>query len=176
MKQDYVLSSFTLDPQAADFLTIDCRPGGFWNWVLCKLHIQDRATLSVNRESLDFRSKSIKQFDNVTVPMSRIMSASYGADKPYVYMVIGILLLLVSIALPFFLPWWAACISLVIALGFFIAYYTAQYFYLRMEHGDDKVFCIRLHHSIIERVSVNLAQVEQACALIRQAMLDSHAT
>ncbi len=174
MQQDYVLSSFSLDPQAADFLTIGCRPGGFINWMLCKLHIQDKATLSVNRDCLDFRSKSIKQFDNISVPISRIMSASYGADKPYMYMVLAIVLLLVAIALPFFLPWWSAFIALAVALGFGVAYYTAQYFYLRLEHGDDKVFCIRFHPSIIERVSVDLEEVDRACALIRQAMLESH--
>ena len=173
MKQDYVLSSFTLDPQAADFLTIACRPSGFWNWFLCKLRIQDSATLSANRRSLDFKSKSIKQFDNITVPMSRIMSASYGADKPYMYMVLAIVLLLVAVALPFFLPWWSAAIPLALALCCGVAYYTAQYFYLRLEHGDDKVFCIRFHPSIIERVSVDLEQVDKSCALIREAMLDS---
>ncbi len=174
MNQNYIISSFTLDPQAENFLTIDCRPGGFINYVLCKLHIQDSATLSINRACLDFKSKSIKQFDNTSVPISRIMSVSYGADKPYANMVYAVLLLLVAVALPFFLPWWSFAFPLVLALFFAISYYTGQYFYLRMEHGDDKVFCIHFRPSIIERVSVDLAEVEQACALIRQAMLDSH--
>ncbi len=174
MKQDFVLSSFELAPRAENFLTIRCRPSGLLNWLLCKLRIQDSATLSINSQCLDFRSKSIKQFDNVSVPISRIMSVSYGADKPYMNMVLAVLLLLAAIALPFLLVWWSAFIPLVAALGFGIAYYTGQYFYLRMEHGDDKVFCIHFHPSIIERVSVDLEQVEQACALIRQAMLDSN--
>ncbi len=173
MTQNYILSSFALDPQAEDFLTITCRPGGFINWILCKLHIQDSATLTINRDCLDFKSKSIKQFDNVSVPISRVMSVSYGADKPYANMLIAIALLLLAIAMPFFLVWWSCAFPLLLALYFGISYYTGQYFYLRLEHGDDKVFCIHFRPSIIERVSVELEQVEQACALIRQAIIDS---
>ncbi len=176
MNQDYVLSSFTLAPGTPNFLTITCRPSGFFNWMLCKLRIQDSATLSINRDSLDFRSKSIKQFDNICVPMSRVMSVSYGADKPYMYAVLAVLFLLAAaalavVALP--LPW-LPLIPLVLAPLMWLCYYTKQYFYLQMEHGDDKVFCIRLHPSIIEGVRVDLAQVEAACALIREAMLARH--
>ncbi len=176
MTPKYILSSFTLEPEANPFLDVSCRPGGFINWILCKLRFQDSARLTINRQCLDFKSKSIKQFDNISVPISRVMSVSYGADKPYWHLVACIALLLLAVALPFFLPWWSLFFPLFIALCFALSYYTGQSFYLKLEHGDDKVFCIHFRPSIIERVSVNMEQVDQACELIRQAMLDSQTT
>ncbi len=170
MTQHLTLTSFSVDPVGTPFLHITCRPCGLFSWLLAKLKLVNNSTLSISRECLDFQSTSYKSFGSLTVPMEDVTSVSYGAKKPYAYTVASVFCIVLALGLASVAPI-AVPFLLLLAAYTGLCCYTRQYFYILLERGNDDMFCICLHPSLIERVSVELNEVAAACALIRKAML-----
>ncbi len=167
-----ILSSFCLAPSDDTFLRLTCRPLGLLSWPLSKLRLQDTGTLTINRRCLDYRSSSYKSFSSCAIPLSNITSVSCGSGKPYSYLIFAAFFVLLAILLfngEHHMV--AAGICLMLSGLCALRYFTQQHFFIRIEHGDDNVFCITLHPGLVEGIAVRPQQVEAACAIIRASML-----
>ncbi len=169
----YVLTEFKMDAEAETFLSISCRPAGILNWFLSKLGIVATSSLKANSECLDYRDTGLKGFAAVTAPYPCVTSVVCGMKKPFWQLAFALVsLFLGTIGFLFLGP--LAILFLILAPVFGLLYFINKNFYIGFMNGGDTTYYVQFHSSIIESVTVDSQKVEEACALVRKAVLDSH--
>ncbi len=167
----YVLTEFRMNSEAETFLSIKSRPAGLLNWILSHLGIVATDSFTASRECLDFKSTSLKGFSSVSAPLPCVTSVVSGMKKPFWMLVATIICLFLgtfgAVALG---P--GAIFFLILAVVFGILYYINKNFYIGFMNGGDTLYYVQFHSSVIEGVTVDNAKVQEACALVREAILD----
>lgn len=165
-----VLLEFEIDPSKSTFLKIASRPSGLLHWLLTMLHIAPKTTLIANRQCLDYRDASLFGFSSLSAPLNQVTAVTCGVKKSF-WLFLSTIICFILGTLGAFALGPIAIVFLIIACILGFLYYTGKNFCIGFMNGGDTQYLIRFHSSIIEGVKIDQEKVEQACALMRSAIL-----
>ncbi len=161
-------------PSASTLVEVTGRASGFISWLLTLLKIEPVTTLLVSPSDCSFKSTSLMGIKHVFVPLYDISSTACGYHRPLYYLffagVIGASSLLVPDIRAQSGFFW---VGMLLALGLVLAYFLTKKILISVETNGGHVLGLQFKPSVIENVSVDLAQALKLIRVVNNAVLSA---
>jgi hypothetical protein len=180
-----VLKEFRLNENEEEFLKIAGRASGIISWILSLCGIDPVTSLHCNRDTIKFEEAALRYGKKtLSIPLVAITGVSSGINKPFGFLVFGIIFVLGGILGAISLPSYAGgskaavfIIGLIIGAIFLYLYSLKKTVMFSIYNGGDKpIASIRMKKSIIEGQSIDELKFETAANELNKAVLEIHYT
>lgn len=170
-----VLRKFQIDtsPSATQNIKISGRTPGLMAWLLTLVKIDADASLSVNRDRVDYKTSSLFGQDTFCVPISKVSSTSCGFRKPFHFLVLGVLSVLAGLFAGIAQNSFAVfLIMALVGLAFVAVYFLKKTIYISVQSSGSINLGIKFKRSVVENVDVNIEKAKEAVAILNHLISD----
>lgn len=149
-----VLKEFSINNQGPEYVHIVARKGGLIAWLLTMLGIDATTTFRVFADRIEFEEGSLSGKLSTTMPLRSISIATCGYTKPFLYIVLAIVM--VMLAIPTF------GITLIFAGLFIFGYFYHKALVISAVSHSGWSAAICFKRSVIEGVKIEYEQAQAA--------------
>ena len=165
------LSKFEFKPEFADFLIIEGRKTGLWQWILTQLKLGNRYQILVNKERICYSADSAKGNTLVLTPLQKVASTGGGYTKPISMLIIAAILAGVGIILALSSAT-AGIISILVAVLLIVWYNFKKTFFISIQPVSGAVFGFEFKRSIIENVAVDIDLIKESISFLNEKVVE----
>jgi hypothetical protein len=166
------LSKFVFNPEAEDFLIIEGRKTGFWQWVLVQLKLGNRYQILVNKGQISYSEDSAKGSILLLTPLSKVASTGGGYSKPLGLLITAALLAVFGIIGLFDGDTVAVgVIGILVAALLVVLYHFRKSFFINVQPVSGAVFGFTFKRSIIENVEVDTELIKRGIAFLNEKVI-----
>lgn len=167
------LTKFSFNPEAVDFLIIEGRKTGLWQWILVQLKLGNRFRIQVNKEQISYSEDSARGNTLVLTPLAKIASTSGGYGKPIGLLIAAAILLLAGIVLLFSQTLWGV-LSILLA-GILTVYYVYKKdLFIGIQPVSGNLFGFSFKKSFIENINVDIEIVRKSIAYLNEKVIEAN--
>lgn len=165
------LSKFSFNPEMADFLIIEGRKTGLWQWILTQLKLGNRYQILVNKEKICYSEDSAKGNSLVLTPLQKVASTGGGYAKPIEMLILAAVLAIFGIVALFSVPV-AGIISILMAALLAVWYNFKKTFFVNIQPVSGAVFGFEFKRSIIENVAVDIDLIKESITFLNEKVIE----
>jgi hypothetical protein len=178
-----VLKEFYLNENEDEFLKITGRASGIFNWILSKCGIDPVTSLICNKKAIKFEEAAIRYGKKtLNIPLVAVTGISSGINKPFGFLVFGVIFILGGIIGAIILPRYAGgakagtfFIGLIVGAIFLVLYALKKNLFFSVYNGGDKpITTICMKKSIIEGQNIDEQKTEAAANALNKVVLEIH--
>ncbi|GHT08968.1 hypothetical protein FACS189426_05940 [Bacteroidia bacterium] len=166
------LSKFVFNPEAEDFLIIEGRKTGFWQWVLVQLKLGNRYQILVNKDQISYSEDSARGNSLLLTPLSKIASTGGGYSKPLGLLITAALLVVFGLWLLFSTAT-MGIISILVAALLVVLYHFRKSFFINVQPVSGAVFGFTFKRSIIENVEIDTELIKRGIAFLNEKVIEA---
>jgi hypothetical protein len=167
------LSKYSFNPDAEEFLVIEGRKTGLWQWILVQLKLGNRYQITVNKDQISYSEDSAKGNTLLLTPLAKIASTAGGYQKPIGLLIAAAILLIVSIVILFVEPVYGI-ISILLAALLVVYYIYKKMFFINIQPVSGAVFGFSFKRSFIENVAVDIELIDKSIACLNEKVIDTN--
>jgi hypothetical protein len=168
------LSKFVFNPETENFLIIEGRKTGFWQWVLVQLKLGNRYQILVNKDQITYSEDSAKGSILLLTPLSKIASTGGGYSKPIGLLITAALLVVFGIIGLFNGDGETVAlgvIGILVAALLVVLYHFRKSFFINVQPVSGAVFGLTFKRSIIENVEVDTELIKRGIAFLNEKVI-----
>ena len=167
------LSKFAFNPEAADFLIIEGRKTGLWQWILAQLKLGNRYQILVNKDKICYSADSAQGNSLILTPLQKIASTGGGYAKPILMLIMAAVLGIAGIFTLFSEPTMGIVLILVAAL-LVVWFNFRKTFFVNIQPVSGAVFGFEFKRSIIENVAVDIDLIKESITFLNEKIIDAN--
>lgn len=155
-KNALVVKALKVSETGPVYVHIEGRKPGILSWLLSTVGIDPTTTLKVMDNRIEFTEGSLSGQVTHMIPLSAVCNLGAGYSKPFVVLLVAIILFVAGICTMFApLPAGVAVVLFLIAICFAAAYYLKKTLSLFLVPPSNMGACIGLKRSVIEGVNLD---------------------
>lgn len=165
-----VVTHFKVEKGGTVYVDIQGRKAGVLAWLLSLIGVDPRTTLRVTENRVEFSEGSLSGRVMHTIPLSTVCNLGAGYSKPFVLLVVGILMLLLAIiALAADdIPAGAAFFNFVVSGLCILFYYLKKTLTLFFIPPSGVGVCVGFKRSVIEGVNIDERQAFDIIGIVTE--------
>ena len=165
------LSKFAFNPDVADFLIIEGRKTGLWQWILAQLKLGNRYQILVNKDKICYSEDSAKGNTLVLTPLQKIASTGGGYTKPILMLIMAGIFAVTGIVM-LFSQTTVGVILILVAILLVIWYNFRKKFFVNIQPVSGAVFGFEFKRSIIENVEVDIDLIKESISFLNEKVIE----
>jgi hypothetical protein len=167
------LSKYEFNPDADDFLVLEGRKTGLWQWILVQFQLGNRYQILVNKDQISYSEDSAKGNFLILTPLAKIASTGCGYSKPIGLLIAAVIFVILGIILLFNEPS-LGIISILLA-GILVFLYTyKKTFFVNIQPISGAVFGFAFKRSFIENVAVDIDLIRESIEFLNEKVLETN--